>query len=252
MAFAREASAVRSSVPPRIIRFGLERLPAGLSAPRHLHVEAYATIVLKGAYEQLAFAGRLRAEAGDVIVQPTFDCHTSRMLSPGIEILRLPWRREPTLGGVYRGCRIDSVLDAAQHDPFEAAQLLAGELSSRAPSAARIDHWADSLAGSLVRDSGLRIADWATSAHLSRERVSRGFHGVYGVSPSQFRTEFKARAAWFRVSGSTDLLSKIAAEAGFSDQAHMARMIKAFTGAPPIRWRASHSFKAKHDPADII
>lgn len=243
---------MRSDTPRRIIRFGREELPVGLRAPRHQHVEAYATILLHGAYEQLAFAGRLSLEAGDVIVQPTFDCHTSRMLSPGIEILRLPWRREASLGGVYRGCRIDSVLQAARRDPVEAAQLLAQELSSRAPAAARIDHWADSLAGSLARDSGLRIADWAAAARLSRERVSRGFCQVYGVSPGQFRSEIKARAAWLRVTGSTDLLSKIAAEIGFSDQAHMARMIKAFTGAPPIQWRRSHSFKAAHDPTDIV
>jgi AraC-like DNA-binding protein len=239
------------AVPNRLIHFGLDRLPAGLHARRHQHVEAYATIVLKGAYEQLAFAGRLRLEAGDVIIQPTFDCHASRMKSPGLEILRLPWRREPTLGGVYRGCHVDTIVEAARRDLVEASQLMAEKLASRAPAGTSVDHWADALAGALAANTHLRIAEWAERAHLSRERVSRGFFEVYGVSPGQFRSELKARAAWFRVTGTADLLSKIAVEAGFSDQAHMARMVKAFTGAPPIRWRASHSFKASRDPSDI-
>jgi hypothetical protein len=40
-----------------------EWMPAGLDAPRHRHLNAYATIVLDGAYDQFAFAGHLRAEA---------------------------------------------------------------------------------------------------------------------------------------------------------------------------------------------
>jgi hypothetical protein len=56
-------------------------------------------------YEQLAYAGRLRLECGDVLLQPTFDCHADRMLSQGLVILRLPWRRECGFGGVYRGDR---------------------------------------------------------------------------------------------------------------------------------------------------
>lgn len=243
---------MRSQVPQRAIRFGFEHLPAGFIVPRHRHVEAYATIVLEGAYEQLAFAGRLRLEAGDVLVQPTLDCHACRMESPGLEILRLPWRREPSFGGVYRGCRVDTIVGTARRSLVEASQLLAEELASRAPAGTSVDHWADALARALAANTHLRIAEWAEGARLSRERVSRGFLEVYGVSPGQFRSELKARAAWFRVTGTADLLSKIAAEAGFSDQAHMARMVKAFTGAPPIWWRVSHSSKASDVPYSIL
>src|SRR5262245_36894634 len=129
---------MKSPPPRRHIRFGVpERLPRDHHVPRHQHVEAYATLVLGGAYEQLAYAGRLRLEAGDVLLQPTFDCHADRMLSQGLEILRLPWRRESGFGGVYRRCRVDLIRQAAGRDLREAVVLLEEDLASHpaAPSA---------------------------------------------------------------------------------------------------------------------
>lgn len=86
---------MRLATPRRAIRAGLERLPPGRDLPRHQHVDAYATIVLHGAYEQFAYAGRLKVQAGDVLIQPTLDCHADQMLSPSLTLIRLPWRREP-------------------------------------------------------------------------------------------------------------------------------------------------------------
>jgi len=234
---------MKSTPPRRVIRFGPDRLAAGDDRPRHQHAEPYATLVLKGAYEQLAYAGRLRLECGDVLIQPTFDCHANRMLSRGVELIRLPWRHEASLGGVYRGCRIDLIRQIAAHDIVEAVALLEEELTSRTPQRGPIEDCEDELASGLAATSRLRIGQWAQRAHLSRESVSRGFSSVYGVPPVQFRAELSARAAWLRVIGSCDPLSRIATELGFADQAHMTRAIRALTGAPPSGWRRSHLFK---------
>jgi len=91
--------------PRRVIRAGVERLPAQYDVPRHQHRHAYVTVVFSGAYRQAAYAGRLSIAAGDIVLQPTFDCHADQMLSPGVELLRLPWGREAGLGGVLDGCR---------------------------------------------------------------------------------------------------------------------------------------------------
>jgi anti-sigma factor ChrR (cupin superfamily) len=88
--------------PRRVIRAGFERIPQVAGMARHQHVEAYATLVLDGAYDQFAYAGRLQVEAGDVVLQPTFDCHADVMCSPGLSLIRLPWRAETSLGGVPR------------------------------------------------------------------------------------------------------------------------------------------------------
>jgi AraC-like DNA-binding protein len=200
-------------------------------------------VLLKGAYEQLGYVGRLKVEEGDVLIQPTFDCHTSRMLSQGLELIRLPWRRDITFGGIYRGCRIDVVLQEALWDVIAAAKLLEEELDRREPIIAVASHWTEELAIALAENPKLHIAAWAEAAHLSRERVSRGFAAVYRVPPGQFRSELNARAAWLRITGTREPLSKIAADLAFADQAHMTRVVGIFTGATPTQWRASHLFK---------
>jgi len=213
--------------------------------PRHQHVEAYATLVLGGTYEQLAYAGRLRLECGDVLLQPTLDCHADRMLSQGLEILRLPWRREADFGGVYRGCRVDLIRNTARHDLREAVALLEEDLATRRPIPSVMTDWTDALAVALRCDARLQIATWAESMHLSRERVSRGFTSAYGVSPVQFRAEVRARAAWLRLTGTRDPMSSIAVELSFSDQAHMTRSVAALTGATPSEWRRTYLHVAK-------
>jgi AraC-like DNA-binding protein len=72
---------------------------------------------------------------------------------------------------------------------------------------------------------------------MARETVARGFSAAFGVSARQFRTEMKARDAWLRVVRTRDRLADIAASAGFADQAHMTRRIRALTGASPAAWR---------------
>src|SRR5579859_6194449 len=78
----------------RKIRFEPEWLPAGHDGSRHQHLEAYASIVLEGRYEQAGYSGRWTVGGGDVLLQPTLDCHADRMLSRGVWVQRPPWRLE--------------------------------------------------------------------------------------------------------------------------------------------------------------
>ena len=227
--------------PPlrRVIRTGVERLPARQDAPRHQHRHAYVTVVFAGAYRQDAYAGRLSIAAGDVVLQPTFDCHADRMLSQGVELLRLPWGREATLGGVLDGCPVDEIRRAAARDVAEAADMVAGLIAARPLRPRPMDHWSDELAAAIAADAGLQIGAWADAAGLSREGVCRGFRAHYGVNPGRFRGELRARAAWLRITGGEAPLAAIAHELGFADQSHMTRAVKWLTGAAPSAWRAA-------------
>ncbi len=231
--------------PRRTIRAGFERLAAVRSVPRHQHAEAYATIVLDGAYEQLSYAGRLGIRAGDVVVQPTFDCHADRMLSAGITLVRLPWRREESLGGVYRKVPIGAIARAAERDIAEAAERLAAALKDAQCERGFVEDWADRLACDLAANPRLRLARWARLHRVTREHVSRCFSAAFGVTPARFRSELSARAAWLRITGTRESLSAIAGDLGFADQAHMTRAVVALTGAAPSLWRRSHSFKTE-------
>jgi AraC-like DNA-binding protein len=61
--------------------------------------------------------------------------------------------------------------------------------------------------------------------------VAPGF--TYGVGPTRYRIEARARFAWQMI---IEGVAEIAAAAGYADQAHMTREVKAFTGRSPGAW----------------
>jgi AraC-like DNA-binding protein len=221
----------------RSIVNGVDYVSGRRRLPRHQHAEAYATIVLAGVYEQRAYAGRLRIEAGDVVIQPTFDCHNDHIYSEGVELVRLPWARDTTVGGVHRGVAIDDIVRECRLDVQSGASALAQALQGNRPLPPVMTNWADALAAALREDPTLRIGRWADTAGVSREYVTRCFGAAYGVTPARFRVEIRARAAWLKLTSCNAPLSAIAWDHGFADQSHMARAIKWLTGEPPNRWR---------------
>ena len=76
----RPSFSFRTTVP------GRETLPRGFSLPRHRHLDAYALVTIAGAFEQTSYAGRVNVCAGDLLVQPTLDCHSNRLKSSGAQI----------------------------------------------------------------------------------------------------------------------------------------------------------------------
>lgn len=221
----------------RHIRPGFERIPAGYRRPRHAHLSAYATIVLDGQYEQASFVGRMRIEAGDVLIQPVLDRHDSRCLSnSALRLLRLNWGPEAGLGGVYKVRGIDAVIRTAGRDPAAASELLREALRNARHEPVLQQDWPDLLSADL-RAADISLARWADDHKLARETVSRGFVHTFGVAPRRYAAELRARAAWIRIMTRSDDLAVIASEMGYADQPHMTRAIRMFTGAPPGRWR---------------
>jgi AraC-like DNA-binding protein len=232
---------MKPEIHRRIVSFGVERMAFEKEVPRHQHVHAYATLVLAGEFEQFSYAGRLKLQAGDVLINPTFDCHSNRMRSrSGITLVRLPWRHDASFGGVYRSVFIDAIERVAGRDSAQATGLLEEQLKGRIAAPLPLYDWPDKLAIDLRANPRLRIARWAANHGVTREYAWRCFYRTFGVGPAQFRSEINSRAALLALVCSSDPLSKIAADFGYSDQSHMTRAIKSFAGIPPARWRSSH------------
>ncbi len=221
----------------RKIRFEPEWLPAGHDGSRHRHLEAYATIVLEGRYEQAGYSGRWTVGSGDVLLQPTLDCHADRMLSRGVWVQRLPWRLEEGLGGAFRVAGLESIIAVARENPAAAAAMLAVALPRAEHLRPCNDRAADLLAAAITAGGGRRIGELAEELGLVRETATRSFSRSFGVSPARFAAELRTRAAWLGITGSRRPLGQIAFDAGFADQAHMTRAIRAFTARPPGRLR---------------
>lgn len=225
------------TLPKRRIRAGVEKMPRFDAVPRHQHVDSYVTLVLGGSYEQMAYGGRLTLTEGDLVMQPSFDCHSDRMLSNGLTLLRLPWRLDLSMGGIHRGCDLDLIRQTAEKDVAEAVGVLAEQLVGRAPEAPDLSHWTEKLSADLARDPSLSLGDWSDRAGLARETVARGFKAAYGVSPAHFRLELRARQAWAACMRGAADLAVLAQELGFADQPHMTRAVKWLTGRTPDVWR---------------
>jgi AraC-like DNA-binding protein len=222
----------------RHITPGIETLPCNFSLPRHRHLHAYATVVLAGGFEESGYNGRIRATAGDVLIHAALDCHANLMVSAGVKLIRLNWPNDAGTGGLYRLENVDEIAKTAEKDVLAATHLLKCFLRERGlPSPARMNDWPDLLVDDLSRDVSTEISTWADVNGLARETVSRGFGAAYGVAPSIFRAEMRARSAWLRITRGPDRLCRIAAETGFADQAHMTRWVHRITGAPPAAWR---------------
>jgi len=206
------------------------------SVPRHRHALAYAALVLAGGYEESGTFGRYRVRAGQVLLHRRFDAHLDRFGRGGARILNLLLDEEPAFGlGHVRDP--DTLARLAEKDAPAAAETLAAQLQ---PLPAPVADWPDQLAQELQQDPQLRLDEWAERYGLAPATVSRGFGRVFATSPARYRAEARARCALAAITRGGESLAGIASAAGFADQAHMTRAIRALTGRPPGCWLRSN------------
>jgi AraC-like DNA-binding protein len=216
-----------------------QHLSPGAEIPRHRHVEPYAAIVLSGGYEEAGDGGRTWAGPATVVLHDAFHAHLNRSVVPGTQVLNIDLPAGLT-AGVWRVADADALAREAERG---AAGALALMLEDRLPVSGGPSDWPDDLAAALESGGHLRLGDWARSRGLAAETLSRGFTQVFGVTPSRFRLQAQTRAAWRALDQGHAVLATVAAEAGFADQAHMNRAMKALTGRTPGAWRGSNRFK---------
>lgn len=218
---------------------GRDHFPAAHAIPRHRHQHAYAIVTLSGSMQQVSYAGRVSTRPGQLLIQPTLDCHSNRSSRSGVRILRLPWRREAGFGGLFEVDDIDQVIRTAEKDPVAASEYAFELVRNHDPLPVKRDDWEDLLAADLTRDAFSSLGDWAKQNGLARETLSRGFARRFHCTPGRFRFELKTRDAWLRLTGTNDPLSAVAVDVGFADQAHLSRAIRRMTGNTPGFWRRS-------------
>jgi len=209
-------------------------LPRGGTIDRHCHARAYATIVVRGGYEEAGDAGRHQVRAGDVLVHAAFSAHRDFVADRTTEVIDLPILLPVTLPARGRLADVDAVAQLAERDAGAAAALLLDRLEPGEPGEADP---ADMLAAALAEGQTAPIGAWGARLGLARETLSRQFRRLYGIDAAAYRVEARARLAWRQVVGTSAPLAEIAAATGHADQAHMTRAIHALTGLPPGAWR---------------
>jgi AraC-like DNA-binding protein len=204
---------------------------------RHSHHQAYAAVVLSGGYEEAGDLGRLRVEAGDVVLHDGFESHLNRFVASGALVLNLRLLPgESFTPGLAKIADPDLIARAAEKDRVEATSLL---LATATRQRSTCVDWPDELAAALMQNPSHNLSFWAMRHGLAPWTLSRGFAQVFGVSPEAFRARARARQARRSIETTVEALAKIAADLGFADQSHMTRGVKQLTGMAPKALRAA-------------
>lgn len=215
---------------------------------RHLHREAYASVVLSGGYEEAGDLGRLQVRAGDVVLHDGFEAHLNRFVASGAVVLnlRLPMG-EAFAPGLARIEDPDLIARTAEKDRGEAISMV---LAAAVKRTSALMDWPDELAAALLQNPSRVLSRWGTRNGLAPWSLSRGFMQVFGIPPEAFRARVRARQARRSIETTAEPLAAIAADLGFSDQSHMTRDVKQLTGMAPKALRAAaNRFKTKRQAA---
>jgi len=224
----------------------IDIIEPGIPIPRHAHAAPYAAVVLSGGYEEAGDGGRYRAQPGDVLIHAAFSAHLDRGPDRRTAVLNLPlpllWARTSSR---MRIDDADAVARLAERDGQAAVALLLEGLRRGHDG---LNDEADALARLLSDQDAVAVAEWSRRRDMARETTWRRFRAAYGVAPSRYRVEARARRAWRRLAEGAEGASDVALAEGFADQAHMTRDVRALTGRTPGQWRAlQHSFKTGTD-----
>jgi AraC family transcriptional regulator len=83
----------------------------------------------------------------------------------------------------------------------------------------------------------IRLQDLAALVELSQSHFSHAFKASTGLPPHRWQMQARVRKGQEMLIAGGRSLTEIAAEAGFSDQAHFTRVFRRLVGETPAAWR---------------
>lgn len=206
----------------------------GDALPTHRHREAYAALVLDGSYEENSADGPLPSRPGVLLLHPPYHAHGNRFERSGARVINLVL---PALDGVVQAQarRVPDLREAIavfRRAPERFAQLHGACMPCEAPE---LPAWQRGLVEALAADDR-PIADLAREFGVSAAHASRALSLSHGMSPQALRREFRWRRA-LALLATPAPLADVAVDAGFADQSHLTRVVRAHAGLPPAALR---------------
>jgi len=129
-----------------------------------------------------------------------------------------------------------ALADLARRCPVDAGHAALEEAECHSPAAPA--PWLSGLVALLCEETGDDIAALAQRCGVTPEHASRACRRWFGMSPSALRREGRLQRAISLLQRGTSP-SAAAAEAGFSDQPHLTRLLKRATGMTPAKFSAA-------------
>jgi len=126
-------------------------------------------------------------------------------------------------------------LAAAALERHDADRVASGRPATARARRALVDEARERL----LADPDQSLPELARRLAVSPHHLSRLFHALTGSTISRHRLRLRVRDALERLAGGERDLARVAAEAGFADQAHCCRAIRAELGTTPSALRAA-------------
>ncbi|MEO1246257.1 MAG: AraC family transcriptional regulator [Pseudomonadota bacterium] len=208
----------------------------------HRHDDARLILFTSGAYTERSFTSRGTFAPGDYIFRPAYYAHDG-LGGPGAGYVKLPLsgqaisRYAADHGWLSRRGRVPhDQLDDLLRNPWAGDDILAASETEPLDVPTPCNPF-ESVAASLCQRNPPPIGRLAQAHAFSTWSLSRHFRRYFFVNPCRFRLEARVQRA-IGLIAETDLsLSQIAAEAGFSDQSHLTRATRRYTGDSPATIR---------------
>ena len=223
----------------------------------HSHEGPYLCLVSSGDFEECGPHQKLSVSSGDVIAHPGCDVHANVFGAAGVECVNFAPRPAGRLNALFSASivRPDSWTDAHilhrvrnelrtsdRWTPIAleilAVEMLKGRARQHQASVRPSQRCAD-LREFIERESPRvpTLSELARRSGVPPAYLSRKFRAAFGTSPLELGRQY--RAAWTRVQieSTSTSLSRLAAEAGYADHAHMCRDLRRRYGMAPHQFR---------------
>lgn len=245
------------------VRFVVSEYESGLAIPRHSHKFGHFCLVLDGSYvEKLEKREHLRKPA-TLVYLPSEVAHTEHHLARGRHLMIEPdstWTDRLAYFTIFKKAQRSFVegraLALAQRvfnesrcidalSPLVIEGLIL-ELFAEAwrPKRDRqfgaIPRWLKDIRELIEADFRKRISltELARAADLHPGHLSRVFRHHFGCCIGDYQRRLRLEFALRRIVNSDEPLADIATSAGFTDQSHLSRQVKRYTGQSPHTLRS--------------
>lgn len=201
----------------------------------HRHRCGYIALPLDGTYAEQSVDGIFACRPGVAVVHGDWHAHADAFGAGGGLVMNIALPEglvNARSGSALVAVDAAAIERLARSDPRGAAYAVLEEHWATGARKSAGDGWAETFANAMRETPQLRVADLAARLGVSREHASRKVKADFGASPAALRGELRFRLA-------ADLLTDgarpahAAASAGYADQSHMARDIKARAGRTP-------------------
>lgn len=231
------------------------RYPKRYIIGHHLHEAPYLSVVLHGAYREIAGPVQDEVEGPTVILHRPGESHRDVFGSSEATILSIDMPNDwfdlfLSARSLYTGAEVTGAIRRLSHelegkDPatewfVESAVLhLVGILIRKRPKRRPDAEWLEKLTAYLQDNysRNVPLEEIAALAQVHPVHLARHFRSRYQCTVGEYVRSIRIDRAFRDLTGSKKPIAQIADEHGFSDQSHLTRQVKRHTGLSPAKLR---------------